>query len=340
MSGGLRSRLAKALPIGAALLVMVGGGAYALANRDSDAGTRGETAGPAPSTTPTTARPTTTAEATTTLPSETTTTTAEAQPAARPAADASVAEMQQRLADLGYDIGPIDGLAGSRTYYTIAAFQRVEGLPRTGEDSAALREALARASRPGPMVAGGAPNRVEIDLDRQVLFLWQGGSLARILPVSTGSRVAYCENGSCGDAVTPTGFFRIGRKAAGLEVSPLGQLWSPSYFYGGIAIHGSPSIPPYPASHGCVRIPMYSHESFYQQTPSGMAVYVVGDGPAAGEIPPPPDEPITIVDPPKPPEEIPTTTTTTTTTTLPPTTTTTTTVPVVTAPTSTSTTTP
>ena len=319
----MQSRLAKALGAGVGLLVVVGGGAYALASRDSDAGTR-QLAGPASSTTPTTARLTTTAPPTT-LPPETTTTTE--APVTRPAANESVREMQQRLADLGYDIGPIDGLAGGRTYYTIEAFQRVEGLARTGEDSAALREALAKASKPGPMVPGGAASRVEIDLDRQVLFLWQGGSLARILPVSTGSGVPYCENDVCGDAITPTGSFRIGRKAAGLEVSPLGQLWSPSYFYGGIAIHGSPSIPASPASHGCVRIPMYSHESFSEQTPSGMMVYVVGNGPAAGDVPPPPDAPIVIPNPPPPPPaDVPTTTTTvppTTTTTVPPATTTT-----------------
>jgi peptidoglycan hydrolase-like protein with peptidoglycan-binding domain len=318
MSGGLRGltatlrlrgRLGRALALAGPLMVLVGGGAVALATRDGTA--MRQLAGAPAGASTTVARPATTAATaattttTTTAPPETTTTT-EAPPVQ---ASESVREMQQRLADLGYDIGPIDGLWGPRTYYTVQAFQKVEGLARTGEDSAALRAALATASRPGPMVPGGAANRVEVDLDRQVLFLWQGGALARILPVSTGNGVASCENGMCGDALTPTGSFRIGRKAAGLEVSPLGQLWSPSYFYGGIAFHGSPSIPPYPASHGCVRIPMYAHESFFDQTPSGMAVYVVGDGPAASEIPPPPDAPVVPTEPvAPPPDDVPTTT--------------------------------
>ena len=336
MTGGLRSRLAKALATGAGLLVVVGGGAFALANRDSNATFQQQIAGPSSSTTPTTARPTTsTAPATTTTeaPPETTTTTA--APVVRPVADESVREMQQRLADLGYDIGPIDGLAGTRWYYTIQAFQKVEGLSRDGIAGPQVKAALEKASKPGPMVPGGAANRVEVDLDRQVLFLYQGGSLARILPIATGNGVAYCENGLCGDALTPTGSFRIGRKARGLEVSPLGELWSPSYFYGGIAFHGSPSIPPFPASHGCVRIPMYAHESFYDQTPSGMMVYVVGNGPAAADVPPPPDQPIVVPNPPPPPPaEVPTTTTTT----EPPATTTTTAPgPIIIAPTSTTT---
>ena len=310
---GLRGRLGRILALAGPLIVLVGGGAIALVTRDGSA-MRQLTAAPAATST-TLARPSSTAATvpvtttTTEAPPETTTTT---EAPARPQPSGSVRDLQQRLADLGYDIGPIDGLWGSRTYYTVQAFQKVEGLARTGEDSDALRAALASASRPGPMVPGGAANRVEVDLDRQVLFLWQGGALARILPVSTGNGVAYCENGMCGDALTPTGSFRIGRKASGLEVSPLGQLWSPSYFYGGIAFHGSPSIPPYPASHGCVRIPMYAHESFYGQTPSGMAVYVVGNGPAASEIPPPPDAPIVPTEPVAPPvDDTPTTTPTT-----------------------------
>ncbi len=329
----LRGRLGRVLALAGPLIVLLGGGAIALATRDGSA-MRQLTAAPAATSTTvarssSTAAPTSTTT-TTEAPPETTTTTE----APRVQPSGSVRDLQQRLADLGYDIGPIDGLWGSRTHYTVQAFQKVEGLTRTGEDSDALRTALASASRPGPMVPGGAANRVEVDLDRQVLFLWQGGSLARILPVSTGNGVSYCENGMCGDALTPTGSFRIGRKAMGLEVSPLGQLWSPSYFYGGIAFHGSPSIPAYPASHGCVRIPMYAHESFYDQTPSGMAVYVVGDGPAASEIPPPPDAPIVPTEPVEPPPpDVPETTTTTSPPPDPePSDTTTTTAPALTAP--------
>ncbi len=93
-----------------------------------------------------------------------------------------VRELQRRLIELGYDVGAADGGLGGRTGYSIMAFQKVEGLNRTGADNAEVREALAKASKPGPMVAGGASTRVEIDLNRQVLFLWKGGSLARILP--------------------------------------------------------------------------------------------------------------------------------------------------------------
>jgi lipoprotein-anchoring transpeptidase ErfK/SrfK len=44
------------------------------------------------------------------------------------------------------------------------------------------------------------------------------------------------------------------RQVNALDRGPLGDLWRPKYFNGGIAVHGSPSIPGYPASHGCARV--------------------------------------------------------------------------------------
>ncbi len=278
----------------------------------ADAGGRSNTAEVAADTT-TTVEVTTTVETTTTSTTEapTTTTTAEVRREAT-AAIPSVLAMQQRLAELGYDIGTPDGQWGARTTYTLMAFQKVEGLTRDGADGPETQAALAKASKPGPMVPGGAPTRIEIDVARQVLFHWVSGSLARILPVSTGNNERYCVGGSCDVAVTPGGSFRIGRKAVGLEVAPLGELWWPMYFNGGIAIHGSPSVPAYPASHGCIRIPMYAAPSFYDQVPAGTRVHVL-NSPAA-EAPPDEGRPV--------PNAVPPTDTTTTTAAAPATTTT------------------
>jgi peptidoglycan hydrolase-like protein with peptidoglycan-binding domain len=225
-----------------------------------------------------------------------------------------VLALQERLAELGYDVGPADGRWGARLTYSLMAFQKVEGLTRDGQDGPETQEALATASTPGPMVPGGASTRIEIDVARQVLFHWVSGSLARILPVSTGNNERYCVDGECDVAVTPGGSFRIGRKAAGLEVAPLGELWWPMYFNGGIAIHGSPSVPPYPASHGCIRIPMYAAPTFYDQVPAGTRVHVLNspeaeappdEGKAVPNAVPPPDTTTTTAPPPE------TTTTTT-----------------------------
>jgi len=276
---------------------------------------------------PTTIEVTTTVETTTTSTTEapTTTTTAAVVEKAVSASIPGVRAMQERLAELGYDIGTPDGNWGARTSYSLMAFQKVEGLTRDGLDGPETQAALARATRPGPMVAGGAPTRIEIDVARQVLFHWVNGSLARILPVSTGNNEYYCVDGDCDTAVTPGGSFRIGRKAVGLEVAPLGELWWPMYFNGGIAIHGSPSVPAYPASHGCIRIPMYAAPTFYDQVPAGTRVHVLNSPEA--EAPPDEGKPVPNAVPPV----------DTTTTTVAPATTTTTAAPVATTTTTTTT---
>ncbi len=269
---------------------------------------------------------TTSSSSTSTTEAPTTSTTAAAA-ASSNAAIPSVLKLQERLAELGYDIGTPDGKWGARTTYSLMAFQKVEGLSVDGQDGPQTQAALATASPPGPMLPGGSPTRIEIDVARQVLFHWVGGSLARILPVSTGNNEHYCVDGECSVAVTPGGSFRIGRKAAGLEVAPLGELWWPMYFNGGIAIHGSPSVPAYPASHGCIRIPMYAAPTFYNEVPAGTRVHVLNSPEAEA----PPDEGKAV------PNAVAPADTTTTTTAPPATTTTSTTVVDVVPPTTTTT---
>jgi peptidoglycan hydrolase-like protein with peptidoglycan-binding domain len=199
----------------------------------------------------------------------------------------AVTSIQQRLSDLHYDVGGVDGQFGGGTEQGVIAFQKVMGLPRTGRATDDVLAALASAAPPPPLAPGGGADRVEIDLPRQVLFLYSGGSLERIIMISTGSGRHYCEKGECGDALTPSGSYRVGRKIQGLHISPLGQLWNPLFFNGGIAIHGSPSVPTYPASHGCVRIPMSDSVWFFDRVPSGTPVYVVGGTRAPAPVNPP-----------------------------------------------------
>src|SRR5207237_3838783 len=117
-------------------------------------------------------------------------------------------------------------------------------------------------------------------VSRQVLFLCQGNALPRILPVSTGSGARYCVAGECARAVTPGGSFRVFLRVSGWQTSRLGRLYHPLYFTGGIAIHGAPSVPAYPASHGCVRIPLSAAGWFPSKVPNGTPVYVKGAGAA------------------------------------------------------------
>lgn len=192
--------------------------------------------------------------------------------------------LEQALVAQHYDVGTVDDLYDKVTAYAVMAFQKVHGMERTGRatDDVIAAVAADRAA-PAALVPGGNATRVEIDLARQVLFLYEAGSLTRILPVSSGSGRRFCSEGYCRNAVTPGGAFGVYRAARGWERGPLGDLYNPLYFNGGIAIHGSASVPAGPASHGCIRIPMNAAEWFPGKVGLGTAVYVLG-GPGAESI--------------------------------------------------------
>jgi peptidoglycan hydrolase-like protein with peptidoglycan-binding domain len=286
--------------------------------------------------TPTSAPPSTsTAPPTTAVPTTTTTTTTTTVPLA-PRIDVpgmgvgsrgdAVRALEERLVQLRYDPGRIDGVYDSATMHAVLAFQKTHGLARTGRATPEVLDRLATAQLPAELVPGGGATKVEVDLPRQILLLYKDGALFRIVDVSTGSGRRYCVRGAgCARAVTPGGSFRVTRRISGWRRSKLGLLYNPLYFNGGIAIHGAPSVPAHPASHGCVRIPMYVSYWFPREVPNGTPVYVIGGprAPAPFNEPAPGEEPPTTPSTTAPTTTVPTTEPTTVTTTAPTTTTTT-----------------
>lgn len=222
---------------------------------------------------------------TTTSSTSTSTTTTTAPPPAPiglrvGASGPEVTALQQRLAALKYDIPGADGSFGPATQQAVMAFQKVEGLSRDGVAGPQTLARLQTAGVPAPMVPNGGGTRVEVDVARQVLFFYQGGSLFKTVAISTGNGERFCVDGRCATAVTPSGSYRVGTKISGWQTGKLGRLYKPSYFNGNIAIHGALSVPSGPASHGCVRVPMSSADWIYAALGRGTAVYVL-NGPKA-----------------------------------------------------------
>jgi lipoprotein-anchoring transpeptidase ErfK/SrfK len=183
-------------------------------------------------------------------------------------------EAELRLSQLGYWILKVDGRVDASTRQAIIAFQKVERLKRTGVLTAGLMENIRFAQRPTARFLNSSPH-IEIDITRQVLFLTDAENVVtKILPVSSGNESKYLEDGLWQIAHTPRGSFRITRKIKGVRKAPLGDLYYPNYFTGGVAIHGSNSVPVKPASHGCVRIPRFADRAFSSMVWVGMAVYV------------------------------------------------------------------
>jgi lipoprotein-anchoring transpeptidase ErfK/SrfK len=113
---------------------------------------------------------------------------------------------------------------------------------------------------------------LEIDLERQLLLVVSGGEVERVLNTSTGSGQPY--EGSDGTeriATTPTGTYTVFREVDSWDPGPYGALYRPKYFNGGIAVHGYPSVPPQPASHGCARVSMAAMDWLWES--GNMEVY-------------------------------------------------------------------
>jgi L,D-transpeptidase-like protein/putative peptidoglycan binding protein len=198
---------------------------------------------------------------------------AKKRPAKRALTRAEVREAELRLSEMGYGAGRIDGLIDGTTQKALVTFQKWEGRKITGRLSRSEFEAIMSASTPQPKDSGY--KHVEVDLDRQVLLLTNDeGAVERILPVSTGSNRHYREKKISGLAYTPRGRFRIYAKISGWRKSPLGLLYYPNYFSDGLAIHGNPSVPHSPESHGCVRIPMSAAAEMSRLLPVGTILLI------------------------------------------------------------------
>ncbi len=166
---------------------------------------------------------------------------------------AAVLALQQRLTELGYWNGKADGAFGGTTQQAVYAVQKAAGLGRDGVVGPKTQKALDRGVRPTAKSTGGG-HLIEINLSRQLLMIVDDGRVTTILNTATGSNQHYTYQGQTYLADTPPGRFRVGRQIDGWRHGPLGPLWRPKYFNGGIAVHGAPSVPAYPASHGCARV--------------------------------------------------------------------------------------
>ncbi len=171
--------------------------------------------------------------------------------------------IEDRLTALKYRPGPIDGVYDDRTRDAVMAFQKVEGLTRDGVAGGEFWHRILTATIPTPRNTE-AGSRVEIDLTRQVLFMITDNQVWKIVHVSTGSS----------GRRTRTGHFQIGSKQKGwvAAVTVRGRMYYPSYVVSKTAIHGYRSVPPYPASHGCIRVPVWMAEEIFYEMPSGTTV--------------------------------------------------------------------
>ena len=176
---------------------------------------------------------------------------------------ADVVALRARLAELHVHVPGPSTQFGYELYDAVIAFQKSRGLARTGQVTDDVWRALTAEVLPKPRYRGPGEH-IEIDKTRQILLVVDGGATDAFLPVSSGAT-----------GNTPEGAWHILWKAPATSTW-LGSaiLYRTMTFHTNFAIHGYPSVPAYPASHGCVRIPIWTADWLYQRSPAGEPVYV------------------------------------------------------------------
>ncbi|MBW3605481.1 MAG: L,D-transpeptidase family protein [Actinobacteria bacterium] len=193
----------------------------------------------------------------------------------------AVKRLQRRLADSPLDPGPVDGAYGPRTVQAVWALEKLAGVPVDGNWGPLDEDALRRLERGDLVEQANSHNKrwVEFDLSTQVMTVYDPDASEPVLIShgSSGSGVPWQNEEHSGNSITPAGDFVISRRIDGWRESSLdiGRLYNPLYFNGGIAFHGATSVPLYPASHGCVRLPMHIAEYLPSELPNGTPVHVV-----------------------------------------------------------------
>lgn len=214
-----------------------------------------------------------------------------------------VAAVQTYLANqFALDPGPQDGTFGEFTLQAVWALETlILGRPLAEATGQITPETWQQVLAAGPVIprrSDPGATHVEVYLPEQALAVFHNGAPVLVAHISSGALdeagnpLAYCqeatfdvdENGAqldapetrevCGYAKTPGGVFRVTSELAGAVTTPLGGMINPVFFNYGIAIHGAFEVPPFPASHGAVRISQYLADSFPDLVEPGDPVYV------------------------------------------------------------------
>jgi hypothetical protein len=294
------------LPAAAAAALVATVVAAGVAGRWSDDAAPPTTTASAGASVPAAAPTTSLVTASTVAPSTTVATTHLSATIGKGSYGGDVQMVQQRLQELGFEPGPIDGSFGDLTRAAVWAYEKlVLGTPRgeaTGRVTDEMWQRMQRDVRVTPRRPSGAgSSHTEVYLPAQVVVFFVDDRPALISHMSSGTGEQWCDEvtispgelgnedgteplrrGECGISNTPGGVFEYYRRVEGVRQSALGGMWNPVYFNYGIAIHGALDVPLEPASHGCIRIPLTISETFQDLVSDGDTVYVF-DGVAEPE---------------------------------------------------------
>lgn len=204
----------------------------------------------------------------------------------------SVALLQQRLTDAGFYRRPVDGVYGPETELAVVAFHKYLGMERSTAWNGLDWIRIALLPDAGLPQRADEPDRVEVDIGRQLVFVIRNQEVVGVLHSSTGGSYTYFSErqGANVRAGTPRGDFTFTSHQLGWACDSVTgwcvyKYWEFTPFYG---IHGYHSVPTYPASHGCVRVNTWDSDWLDGQLFVGMPIHIWDEPPV---IPQPEHDP-------------------------------------------------
>ncbi|MFJ2028017.1 peptidoglycan-binding protein [Streptosporangium sp. NPDC087985] len=207
----------------------------------------------------------------------------------------SVERLQERLQELKFFPGLVNGYYGPETQTAVWAFQKSQGLAAENKVGVETWKALAAPRQVPPLVPAGQPRRVEIDLNSQLLTAYRRDRPVLISHVSTGGGPYFCRYGYSSSTLTPTGDFRTVKRIRRSTFDPLVTTYETFSFErdpGGDFMSGliggllgidrprapmAPLLPEPPSQRptsGCVRVPAHIAEWLYRAVAVGEPVHV------------------------------------------------------------------
>ncbi len=205
-----------------------------------------------------------------------------------------VATLQRALTDAGFYHSEVNGEYGDATESAVVAFHKYLRLERSATFSALDWIRLELLPEPGIPDRYDETDYLELDLDRQLLFLVRGGELEQVIPVSSGGGYTYISprTGNPHRAITPVGDFALRWHQLGWACDPVSgwcvyKYWAFTDYLG---LHGYRSVPATPASHGCVRVELWDADWLEPRLFSGMPLHIWYEAPVL-PLPPEPADP-------------------------------------------------
>jgi hypothetical protein len=221
-----------------------------------------------------------------------------------------VLRIEQRLHDLGFFVGDIDGTFDEQTEQAVWAWKKLadtlswRDLERDGDRSTVSPPTWLRMTAPFEVTprrpSGDRSTHVEVYLPQQVAVVFTADRAVFVANISSGQAdddakpVTFCETvridtsydgqpmsppveqALCAQSKTPGGVFSISRRLDGNRAGSLGGMYRPQYFNYGIAIHGAINVPPVPVSRGTIRVTIAAADELWKILALGEKVYVWG----------------------------------------------------------------